>query len=186
MESHQHLLVFSESCRLSTPHSRKTWQALRDSHPPGRFWRPTRPLGHLGPMVPEAGSAPAPVPQSRDHALVVTPLGREWPAIRSLVRGEDEGPPSPSLWRASFASAALRRRMVEQDGYAPSPPHCKCSVLLLALQPQSGHDGGTCTREPQLCRLVPWLLGHVVKNRTAAQVTRHEKTSLTSVLNDRG
>ena len=67
-------------------------------------------------------SAPAPVPQSRDHALVETPLGREWPAIRSLVRGEDEGPPSPSLWRASFASAALGRRMVEQDGYAPSPP----------------------------------------------------------------
>ena len=75
---------------------------------------------------------------------------------------------------------------MEQDGYAPSPPHCKCGVLLLALQPQSGHDGGTRTREPQLCRLVPWLLGHVVKNRTAAQVTRREKTSLTSVLNDRG
>ena len=43
------------------------------------------------------------------------------------------------------------------------------------------------TREPQLCRLVPWLLGHVViENKTAAQVTRREKTSLTSVLSDRG
>ena len=31
-----------------------------------------------------------------------------------------------------------------------------------------------------------WL-GHVVmENKTAAQVTRHEKTSLTSVLSDRG
>ena len=53
--------------------------------------------------------------------------------------------------------------LVERDGYAPSPPHCKCGVLLLSLRPQSGHDGGTCTRDPQLCRLVPWLLGHVVK-----------------------
>jgi hypothetical protein len=77
--------------------------------------------------------------------------------------------------------------VVERDGYAPSPPHCKCGVLLLALQPQSGHDGGTCTRDPQLCRLVPWLLGYVViENKTAAQVTRHEKTSLMSVLSDRG
>ncbi len=30
------------------------------------------------------------------------------------------------------------------------------------------------------------LLGHVVKNRTAAQVTRREKTSLTFVLSDQG
>ncbi len=52
---------------------------------------------------------------------------------------------------------------------------------------QSGHDGGTCTRDPQLCRLVPWLLGHVViEKKTAAQVTRREKTSLASVLNDHG
>jgi hypothetical protein len=77
--------------------------------------------------------------------------------------------------------------LVEQDGYAPSPPHCKCGVLLLSLRPQNGHDGGTCTRDPQLCRLVPWLLGHVViENKTAAQVTRHRKTSPIAVLSDRG
>ena len=29
------------------------WQVLRDSHPPGRFWRPARPLGHLGPKAVE-------------------------------------------------------------------------------------------------------------------------------------
>lgn len=53
--------------------------------------------------------------------------------------------------------------------------------------PKGGHDGGNCTREPQLCRLVPWLLGYVViGNRTAAQVTRRQKTSLMSVLSDRG
>ena len=80
-----------------------------------------------------------------------------------------------------------RAKLVERDGYAPSPPHCKCGVLLLSLRPQSGHDGGTRTREPQLCRLVPWLLGHVViEKETAAQVTRRRKTSPTSVLNDRG
>jgi len=28
----------------------KIWQVLRDSHPPGRFWRPTRPLERLGPI----------------------------------------------------------------------------------------------------------------------------------------
>jgi hypothetical protein len=54
--------------------------------------------------------------------------------------------------------------MVELDGNAPSPPRCGRGVLLLALQPQIGHDGGTCTREPRLCRPVPWLLGHVVMN----------------------
>lgn len=55
-------------------------------------------------------------------------------------------------------------KVVERDGYAPSPPHCKCGVLLLSLRPQkeSGHDGETCTRAPRLCRPVPWLLGHVV------------------------
>ena len=78
--------------------------------------------------MPEAGSAPALVPQKLDDARIYT----------------------------------SRAKLVEQDGYAPSPPHCKCGVLLLALQPQSGNDDGTCTREPQLCRLVPWLLGHVV------------------------
>ena len=53
--------------------------------------------------------------------------------------------------------------------------------------PKIGHDGGTCTRDPQLCRLVPSLLGHVVVGKeTAVQVTRPGKTSPRSVLNDRG
>lgn len=31
--------------------------------------------------------------------------------------------------------AYLENTMVELDGYAPSPPHCECGMLLLALQP---------------------------------------------------
>ena len=41
-------------------------------------------------------------------------------AIRSPGRWRRKGPPSPSLRRASFTSAALRRRMVEAEGLAPS------------------------------------------------------------------
>jgi len=54
------LVDFSHAPSLDRLNLRKNWQALRDSHPPGRIWRPTRPLGHLRPVVPEAGSAPAP------------------------------------------------------------------------------------------------------------------------------
>ena len=74
--------------------------------------------------------------------------------------------PAPAVWKtAMHLLNTSRAKLVEQDGYAPSPPHCKCGVLLLSLRPQGGHDGGTCTREPQLCRLVPWLLGHVVMEK---------------------
>ena len=147
------LVVFSHAPSLDRPNLQKNWQVLRDSHPPGRFWRPTRPLEHLGP----------------DGAR-----GRYRAGSRCL---EDS--------HASLNTS--RAKLVERDGYAPSPPHCKCGVLLLSLRPQSGHDGGTRTREPQFCKLVPWLLGHVVLERkTAAQVTRRRKTSPTSVLNDRG
>lgn len=52
-------------------------------------------------------------------------------------------------------------KMVEQDGYAPSPPHCKCGVLLLALQPQKiGRAGRSRTGVGQFCRLPGWLLSH--------------------------
>ncbi len=108
---------------------KNNWQVLRDSHPPGRFWRPTRPLEHLGPIW-------CPRPVARRLPL----FGRQ-PCICEHISGES---------------------LVEQDGYAPSPPHCNCGVLLLSLRPRNGHDGGTCTRDPRLCRPVPWLLGHVV------------------------
>lgn len=35
-------------------------------------------------------------------------------------------------------------------------------AAFITTTPESGHDGGTCTREPRLCRPVPWLLGYVV------------------------
>ena len=60
LESHQHLLGFNESCRLTTPHSRKNWHGRQVTllH---RAVLETAALlvGHVR-MVPEAGSAPAP------------------------------------------------------------------------------------------------------------------------------
>ena len=152
MESHQHLLVFSETCRLSTLHSQKNWQVLRDSHPPGRFWRPTRPLEHLGPMVPEAGSAPAPaVWKTAMHLL--TPLGREFGGagrLRSV---------SSALQVRRAAIITTAPKVDARAGLAPAwDSFADCRMAALP------------TRE----------------NRTAAQVTRREKTSLTSVLSDRG
>ena len=52
------------------------WHGARESHPAGRFWRPTRPLEHLRRMVPEAGSAPAPAVWKTAMHLS-TPLGHE-------------------------------------------------------------------------------------------------------------
>lgn len=76
---------------------------------------------------------------------------------------------------------------MERDGYVRLLRIASAACCYYHYGPKSGHDGGTCTRDPQLCRLVPWLLGHVVIGKeTAAQVTRREKTSLTSVLSDRG
>ena len=128
MESHQHLLVFSETCRLSTLHSQKNLAG------PGGL-APSRSVLETNPSARTSRTCGA--------------RGRSRAGSRCL---EDS--------RASVNTS--REKLVERDGYAPSPPHCKCGVLLLSLRPQSGHDGGTCTREPQLCRLVPWLLGHVV------------------------
>ena len=54
------LVVFGHAPSLDRPNLHENWQVLRDSHPPGRIWKPTRPLGHLRPVVPGAGSAPAP------------------------------------------------------------------------------------------------------------------------------
>ncbi len=44
---------------------------------PGRIWKPTRPLGHLGPVVPGAGSAPAPSAWKAVMHLS-TPPGQNW------------------------------------------------------------------------------------------------------------
>lgn len=130
----------------------KNWQVLRDSHPPGRFWRPTRPLERLGPMVPEAGR-------------------RRFPLF--------ERPPC--------TCEHLSAKVVERDGYAPSPPHCKCGVLLLSLRPQRWARRRDLHPRPSVLQAGP-LAARARRdgNRTAAQVTRREKTSLTSVLNDRG
>ena len=168
-----------------------------------------RPVGSLNlpAMVGTVGIAPTPSRLQRVVQTIYTTFPETLAGPEGLApsRSVLETNPSARTSRTYWCPRPVARRLplfgrqpcicehlsgeslVEQDGYAPSPPHCKCGVLLLALQPQSGHDGGTCTREPQLCRLVPWLLGHVViENKTAAQVTRRWKTSPTSVLSDRG
>src|SRR3989304_4294559 len=43
-----------------------------------------------------------------------------------------------------------RAKLVEQDGYAPSPPHCACGVLLLAPRLQTGALGETRTPDSGL------------------------------------
>ena len=121
MESHQHLLVFSESCRLTTLHSQKL------AGPEGLA--PSRSVLETNPSARTSRTYWCPRPVARRLPL----FGRQ-PCICEHLSGES---------------------LVEQDGYAPSPPHCKCGVLLLSLRPQNGHDGGIRTRDPQLCRLVP-------------------------------
>ena len=127
--SRRAFVVFSHAPSLDRPNL-QNWQALRGSHSPGRFWRPTRPLGHLGPVVPEAGSAPAPSAWKTVMHLS-TPLGRNW-------------------W-----SWTVTLRLLRVAGAV---------CCFYHYNPENGHDGGTCTREPRLCRPVPWLLGYVVLN----------------------
>jgi hypothetical protein len=93
------------------------------------------------------------------------PLFGRQPCICEHLSGETGG-----AGRLRSVSSALRAR--------------RATVITTA---PVGHDGGTCTRDPQLCRLVPSLLGHVVlENYSAAQVTRRRKTSPAAVLSDRG
>ena len=92
------LVVFSHAPSLDRPNLHENWQVLRDSHPPGRIWRPTRPLGHLGPVVPGAGSAPAP---------------SAWKAVMHLSTppGYKIGLPS----RSSLGGVRARRRPLDAD-----------------------------------------------------------------------
>ncbi len=71
------LVGFNHAPSLDRPNLHENWQVLRDSHPPGRIWRPTRPLGLLGPMVPGAGIAPAPSAWKAVMHLS-TPPGQNW------------------------------------------------------------------------------------------------------------
>ena len=62
--------------------------------------------------------------------------GKNGGASRSLSRLVASSPPSPWPGRGFFPSASRRQRLVELDGYAPSPPRCGRGVLLLAPQPR--------------------------------------------------
>ena len=73
-----------------------------------------------------------------------------------------------------------------ETGEVPLPPHRRCGVWLLALQPEDGPDGGTCTRDPQLCKRVPWLLGYVVKKLPRLRSLDVGRLLRSAVLNDRG
>src|SRR5262249_40387701 len=80
-----------------------------------------------------------------------------------------------------------RAKLVERDGYAPSPPHCKCGVLLLSLRPQDWTRRRDLHPRPSALQAGP-LAARARRdgNHTAAQVTRPRKTSRSAVLSDRG
>jgi hypothetical protein len=90
--------------------------------------------------------------------------------------------------KAQTNAAVTVHRCAADPGTAFAGVSTPVAALPQTSISNDGHDGGTCTREPQLCRLVPWLLGHVVigKATNAAQVTRREKASLTPILNSSG
>ena len=99
----------------------KKWQALRDSHPPGRFWRPTRPLEHLGPMVPEAvarrlpsrsrGTMPSLKHLSGENGLpsVASFVGRT-KALRRQAYGGHHSP--PLRWGEGWWSRTVTLRLL--------------------------------------------------------------------------
>ena len=153
MESHQHLLVFSESCRLSTLHSQK-----KLAGPEGLA--PSRSVLETNPSARTSRTYWCPRPVARRLPL----FGRQ-PCICEHLSGE-------SWWSRTVTLRLLRI--------------ASAACCYWHYSPKSGRACRICTGVGQFCGLPDGCSPNARRNRTAAQVTRREKTSLTSVLSDRG
>ena len=87
------LVGFSHVPSLDRLNLHKIWQALRDSHPPGRIWSPTRPLGLLEPVNVRGLSSPKLVeldgyapsrPHCRCGVLLLSLQPQKWTRWREL------------------------------------------------------------------------------------------------------
>ncbi len=67
--------------------------------------------------------------------------------------------PAPAVWKTAvyLSVNTSRAKLVEQDGYAPSPPRCGRGVLLLSLQPQKVDT--TAGLAPANLSFAGWSLG---------------------------